>query len=71
VTAGAANFLLLEVRGANQVWERMIVEYGIVLRTCVTFEGLGGAHLRVAVRTEPENEALVRGLAGVLGGAEC
>jgi len=65
----STNFLLL--RFANQVdvpliWERMIVEHQIVLRSCTNFEGLAAGHLRTAVRSEADNERLVDGLKRVL-----
>jgi threonine-phosphate decarboxylase len=44
----------------------MILEEQIVLRSCANFEGLALGHLRVAVRSEAENERLVRGLERVL-----
>ncbi len=64
-----ANFLLLRFPAEVDVrllWERMIVEQRIVLRSCENFEGLAPGHLRVAVRSEPENERLIRGLEQVL-----
>src|ERR1700760_1049981 len=60
-----ANFLLLrfpEGIDTSLLWERMIVEEQLVLRSCANFEGLAGGHLRIAVRSEPENQRLVRGL---------
>lgn len=60
-----ANFLLLRFPAKIDVtllWEKMIVTEQIVLRSCSSFEGLARGHLRVAVRSEPENERLIRGL---------
>jgi threonine-phosphate decarboxylase len=65
----SANFLLLRFAAEVDVrvlWEKMIVEQQIVLRSCANFEGLAEAHLRIAVRSEPENERLIRGLKRVL-----
>jgi threonine-phosphate decarboxylase len=65
----SANFLLLRFPATVDVsvlWERMIVEEQIVLRSCANFEGLAPGHLRIAVRSEPENERLIRGLERVL-----
>jgi threonine-phosphate decarboxylase len=59
------NFLLLrfpEDVDVDLLWETMIVREQIVLRSCANFEGLAPVHLRVAVRSEAENERLVRGL---------
>jgi threonine-phosphate decarboxylase len=64
-----ANFLLLQFSAevdVNLLWERMIVEQQIVLRSCANFEGLPTGHLRIAVRSEPENERLIRSLELVL-----
>jgi threonine-phosphate decarboxylase len=64
-----ANFLLLRFPpkiDANLLWERMIVEEGLVLRLCANFEGLGDGYLRIAVRSEKENEKLIRGLERVI-----
>jgi threonine-phosphate decarboxylase len=44
----------------------MIVEEQVVLRSCANFEGLAPGHLRIAVRSERENERLIRGLERVL-----
>ena len=65
----SANFLLLRFPtdvDAGLLWERMIVEEQIVLRSCANFEGLSGNHLRIAVRSESENEKLIRGLERVI-----
>jgi threonine-phosphate decarboxylase len=65
----SANFLLLRFASRLNVsllWERMIVEQQIALRSCANFEGLASGHLRIAVRSEPENERLICGLEQVL-----
>jgi threonine-phosphate decarboxylase len=65
----AANFLLLRFPGnvdVGRLWERMIADWQIVLRSCANFEGLPGGHLRIAVRSESENARLIRGLEQVL-----
>jgi threonine-phosphate decarboxylase len=67
----SANFLLLRFPTTvevNRLWERMIVEEQIVLRSCANFEGLAPEHLRLAVRSESENEKLICGLDRVLFG---
>ncbi len=67
----STNFLLLRFPDKVDVgllWERMIIEQQLVLRSCTNFEGLATGHLRIAVRSEPENEELVRGLERVLTG---
>jgi threonine-phosphate decarboxylase len=64
-----ANFLLLRFPtevNVSALWERMIVDEQIVLRSCTNFEGLTADHLRIAVRSEAENERLIRGLQRIL-----
>jgi threonine-phosphate decarboxylase len=61
----SANFLLLRFSAEVDVsllWEKLIGQEHVVLRSCANFEGLAPGHLRVAVRSEPENESLVRSL---------
>ena len=58
----AANFLLLLLPGgidSDLFWQRMILDHHMVLRNCHNYEGLGDGYLRVAVRTELQNEAFV------------
>jgi threonine-phosphate decarboxylase len=65
----SANFLLLRFATAvdvGLVWERMIVEEQTVLRSCANFEGLEASHLRIAVRSDLDNERLIGGLRRVL-----
>jgi threonine-phosphate decarboxylase len=65
----SANFLLLRFSAkidVSQLWEKMIVEEQVVLRSCANFQGLAPGHLRIAVRSEPENERLIRGLERML-----
>ncbi|MBB6142923.1 threonine-phosphate decarboxylase [Silvibacterium bohemicum] len=65
----AANFLLLRLPAAvdpADFWQRMLVDYRIVMRSCFNYEALEAGHLRVAVRTEEENSRLVEALSRVL-----
>ena len=58
----SANFLLLRFAphiDTEALWKRLIIEHGIVLRNCCTFEALPIKHLRCAVRTEPDNTKLL------------
>ncbi len=59
----AANFLLLRLPSGidkDLFWQRMILDHHMVLRNCHNYEGLGDGHLRAAVQTELQNEALVK-----------
>jgi threonine-phosphate decarboxylase len=61
-----ANFLLLrlpDLFDRRQLWERLIVKHHLILRNCANYEGLGNRHLRAAVRTETENQRLIKALA--------
>lgn len=66
VYPSAANFLLLRLHDSvdcQEFWERLIRNHHIVLRHCGNYEGLGGQFLRMAVRTDTENERLIEALA--------
>jgi len=69
VFPGHVNFLLIrlpnEREGAN-LWERLIVDHGIVVRNCGTFEGLDESFMRVAVRGKEDNQRLIRAIASVM-----
>jgi threonine-phosphate decarboxylase len=67
-----ANFLFFRLGNAQQkrnVWERLILEHGIVIRNCATFEGLNETYFRVAVRGREDNQRLVQALYAVLNDA--
>jgi threonine-phosphate decarboxylase len=60
-----ANFLLFRLPceiNSNEFWQRMILEHHMVLRSCDNYEGLGAGYLRAAVRTDSQNEALVKAM---------
>ena len=65
----STNFLLLrfaEHLDIHLLWEKMIAEEQIVLRSCLNFEALSAGHLRIAVRSDAENERLVHALERIL-----
>ncbi len=66
VWPGEANFLLCDfgrdVRPAVEALRRA----GILVRPCGGFPGLGHGHLRLAVRTEADNERLIEALGTAL-----
>jgi threonine-phosphate decarboxylase len=65
----STNFLLLrlpEAINSDLLWERMLVEQHVVMRSCANFEGLEDGHLRIAVRSQPENQKLIHSLESVL-----
>jgi threonine-phosphate decarboxylase len=70
----AANFLLFRLPptlAANTFWQYMIVNHGLVLRTCTNYEALPDRHFRIAVRTEAENRNLVAALKQALINKQC
>ena len=50
------------------LFRSMIVEEQIVLRSCANFEELAEGHIRIAVRSEPDNKKLIHGLKRVISG---
>ena len=66
VWPSAANFLLLRVPDGPGV-RAELARRGIAVRRADTFPGLGAHHLRVAVRSPPDNRLLVDALGELLG----
>lgn len=65
-----ANFLLVDISGtgmkSGELVEKM-ARKGILVRNCANFYGLNESYIRVAVKTRPENESLVRVLKSIIG----
>jgi threonine-phosphate decarboxylase len=71
VYPAGANFLFFRLGDAHRnrsVWERLIVDHGIVVRNCATFETLDQTYFRVAVLGSNDNQLLIRALDAVLNG---
>ena len=65
VFPGTANFLLIKIVHPSitaRDLDRFMVKEGILIRTCVSFEGLDDHFFRLAVRTEAENSRLLEAL---------
>ncbi|GAM09619.1 threonine-phosphate decarboxylase [Geobacter sp. OR-1] len=65
----AANFLLVRITAdlpAARLCRRLFERYGILIRDCSNFVGLGDRFFRVAVRTGKENDRLVSALQELL-----
>lgn len=65
VFPSTTNYLLLELAApftAADLQQRLLKKHHILVRDCSNFAGLGQQHLRVAVRTRPENERLIEAL---------
>lgn len=63
VLDGRANYLLFQ--GPETLGDALR-QRGVVLRSCSNYPGLDGSWYRTAVRTEPENDELLKTLAEVL-----
>jgi histidinol-phosphate/aromatic aminotransferase/cobyric acid decarboxylase-like protein len=61
VWPSAANFVLIEVPDGPTT-RAMLHARGFALRPCETFPGLSSNHLRIAVRSEDDNRALIEAL---------
>jgi threonine-phosphate decarboxylase len=69
VFAGAANYLLVKIdedRNGPELWQRLIFEHRVVIRSCANFEGLDEHYFRVAVRTRIDNLHLLGAFTAVL-----
>lgn len=65
-----ANFLMVDISGtgmnSGELVDRL-ARKGMLVRNCANFYGLNESFIRVAVRTRPENEALVSAVKSVTG----
>lgn len=57
-----ANFVLLRTRRSSRALRKALLARGVLVRDCSDFEGLDGRHVRVSVRTRPDNEKLLAAL---------
>ncbi|MEB3340371.1 threonine-phosphate decarboxylase CobD [Okeania sp.] len=65
--SGAANFLLVKSeKSVDQLQIKLLKEYQILIRDCLSFAELGDRYFRVAVRTQEENQKLIDALAKIL-----
>lgn len=68
----SANFQLMQMPAdvsAEMVTNLMLIRHGVYVRSCDDKVGLDGEFIRVAIRTEPENERIVEALSDVLEGS--
>ena len=60
---GAANYLLVKIDGsATKLQEKLLQDYQIVIRDCLSFPELGDRFFRIAVRLPEENTRLVEAI---------
>ncbi len=65
----SANFQLMRMPqgiSADLVTTLLLVRHGIYVRSCTDKIGLDGEFIRVAIRTESENERVFEALADIL-----
>lgn len=68
---GAANYLLVKTEtSATELQEKLLIQYQIVIRDCISFFELGDRYFRIAVRLPKENERLVAAISDILGDKE-
>ena len=66
----SANFQLMQLPdgiSAELVTTLLLIRHGVYVRACGDKIGLDGEFIRVAIRTEPENELVFAALKDVLG----
>lgn len=67
-----ANFFLIDIRGTQikaPEMKRRMIEKGVLIRDCGSFEGLDRYFIRVSVRKRDENLVLLEGLREAIGNA--
>ena len=63
----AANYLLVKTdTSATKLQEKLLTQYRIVIRDCISFPNLGDRYFRVAVRLEAENDRLIEAIFSIL-----
>ena len=62
---GEANYLFFRAPGICDLYERMLV-YGILIRKCGNYRGLGADYYRIAVKNHESNKKLVEALKKVV-----
>jgi histidinol-phosphate aminotransferase len=60
-----ANFLYLRTRDRSTRVAEQLLQRGVVVRDCASFQGAGDHHIRVTVGTPEENEILIEALASL------
>lgn len=68
VFPAAANYLFLRLNGRMKAQElaEKLSAVGILIRRCENYDGLDNSYIRIAVRTEAENQRLLASLADIL-----
>jgi len=69
VFASEANFVLLRLKDAARIWQRLYDDFGILIRDFSSSEGLSGC-LRVTVGRPEQNDELVAALSSLMAESE-
>ncbi len=65
--ASAVNYLLVKTEmSATQLQQKLLVNYQIVIRDCISFPELGDRYFRIAVRLPAENDRLAEAIAAMV-----
>jgi L-threonine-O-3-phosphate decarboxylase len=63
----AANYLLVKTEfSATQLQTKLLTDYQIVIRDCLSFPELGDRYFRIAVRLPDENDRLVKSITALV-----
>lgn len=63
----AANFFLVQTQQpSSQIQQRLLKQHKILIRDCLSFPELGDRYFRIAVRSESQNQQLIKGLTDIL-----
>ena len=64
---GAANYLLVKTEiSATRLQEKLLTDYQIVIRDCISFPELGDRYFRIAVRLPADNDRLTQAIAAIV-----
>lgn len=65
--AGTANYLLVKTEiSATRLQQKLLTNYQILIRDCMSFPELGDHYFRIAVRLPVENDRLVEAIAAMV-----
>jgi L-threonine-O-3-phosphate decarboxylase len=64
---GAANYLLVKTEiSATQIQKKLLTDYQIAIRDCISFPELGDRYFRIAVRLPAQNDRLTGAIAAIV-----
>ncbi|AFZ57533.1 threonine-phosphate decarboxylase [Anabaena cylindrica FACHB-243] len=64
---GAVNYLLVESQqSTSQLQKKLLQQYQILIRDCLSFKELGDRYFRISIRSEADNQRLLTALESVI-----